>query len=196
MNTLSYRIKVSSEKLVNNKATEKFLTIPTVITLIGLLCILIYILQFSFNIFVTFIPLTVFLAVLSDLADGPLARKLNQQTHAGKLIDSLRDRTILIAGVANLLIIKEEIVYFIIFFLVIFFEIFSLLKRDYVDYIKKRLNPENQFIRICYAVSFCAVFLMTTKIYWEIDFLPTVWIFLSIITLTSLFGLIESIYSK
>ncbi len=190
MNTLSCRIKVSAKNL----SEKNFLTAPTFITLIGLFSIFIYILQFSHSILLTLIPFTVFTALLSDIADGPLARKLNQITHTGKLIDSLRDRAILIAGATNTLIVRDETIYVFIFVFILISEVFSFLKRDYLDYKEKRINPENQFIRICYASAFCAVFLMTVKIYWQIDFLPSVWIFLSIITLTSLFGLIEAIY--
>lgn len=193
MNTLSQRLKVSIGDLVNNQTSERFLTLPTVTTLIGIVAILIYTLQFSFSILITTIPLTVFVAVLSDLADGPLARKLNQKTEIGKVIDSLRDRLILIAGVTNVLIIKENSVYIVVFFIVVISEIYSFFKKDLSDFKKKQSKPENQFKRISYAVAFCAVALVTIKIYWAIDFLPAVWVFVSIITLTSLFGLIESI---
>jgi phosphatidylglycerophosphate synthase len=190
MNTLSYRIKVRAK----NFSKEKILTTPTVVTLIGFISIFIYILQFSHSVLVTLIPFTVFIAVLSDVVDGPLARRLKQKTLFGRLIDASRDRFILIAGATNILIVKNETIYVFIFVFILISEVVSFLKRDYLDYKEKRINTENQFIRICYAFAFFAIFLMTVKIYWQIDFLPSVWIFLSIITLTSLFGLIEAIY--
>ena len=115
----------STEDLVNNETSERVLTIPTVTTLIGTVAILIYTLQFSFSILITTIPLTIFVAVLSDLADGHSTRKLNQETEIGKVIDSLRDRLILIAGVANILMIKEDSIYMAIFFFVVISEIYS-----------------------------------------------------------------------
>ncbi len=90
----------------NNPSFNRMLTIPTIVTLIGILAILFYIIQFGLGLMTGMIPAILTLAILSDAFDGTLARRLNQETHFGKLTDHIRDRSILIAGAGNILVIE------------------------------------------------------------------------------------------
>ncbi len=105
-----------------NKVESKILTIPNIISLIRLLLLvpLVLILQhiedeFIFRIYALVIIL---LMGISDGLDGYLARKLNQITEFGKMIDPISDKLI-IAVIGLFMFLNNEITpaYFILLIL-------------------------------------------------------------------------------
>jgi phosphatidylglycerophosphate synthase len=91
------------KNLFGPKPYEAILTIPNLITFIGIFLLIPYVACFlaGGNRWVMFG--TLFLAGCSDLFDGLLARRLKQKTHTGEIIDSLRDRLLCGAVLGNIL---------------------------------------------------------------------------------------------
>ena len=88
----NYQQKFNKSASVNNK----FLTWPNAITLLrlplaGWITVQIYLGKFIFA-----LALAVFFFIL-DLVDGYLARKLNQTTHLGKILDATVDKIAVLA---------------------------------------------------------------------------------------------------
>lgn len=100
--------RLAAEFLVEPEASvsQKFLTWPNLVTGIGIVLTGIYCWQFFSGAAATLIPITVFLVGLSDLLDGLLARRLNQHSRLGKIIDPLRDRLLGFAMLINAAILK------------------------------------------------------------------------------------------
>lgn len=92
-------------RIFEPKPYKSIVTVPNVITFLGIIFIGIYVREFLLggNRWVIFGSL--FLAGFSDLPDGFLARKLKQCTRIGKFIDPLRDRLLRIAILAHILYI-------------------------------------------------------------------------------------------
>lgn len=85
------------KKTTKIKYSDSIFTVPNIITLIGIALIPLglyyyyvgsYLLSFS----------CFFLSGFSDLLDGYAASRLNQRTELGEIIDPLRDRLLLLAG--------------------------------------------------------------------------------------------------
>ena len=84
-------------KLFEPKPYNAILTIPNIITGLGISLLIPYILSFLFdwNRWIMF-P-SVFFAGFSDLVDGFTARRLKQKTRIGEIIDTTRDKLLLFA---------------------------------------------------------------------------------------------------
>ncbi len=82
-----------------------------------------------------------FTAYLSDLLDGFLARKFNQITEFGKIIDPLADK-IFVIGVILQLYISEEITHFY-FWIVLFRDILILIGGIFVSKTIGKVLPSN-----------------------------------------------------
>ena len=81
---------------------DKKFTVPNIVTTIGIIAIVFYVFAFINN--KTSLLFTALAVIaLSDLFDGFLARKLNQETICGKSLDHLRDRFFQIAVIGNLI---------------------------------------------------------------------------------------------
>lgn len=94
---------VEKEVVVENK----ILTLPNLVTILGLIGIAFYVFQFATETLTLLIPVTVFFVGLSDLLDGFLARKLGQHSRWGKFLDPLRDRLLGLALIINILYVKD-----------------------------------------------------------------------------------------
>ena len=81
---------------------DKKITIPNIVTIIGIIAIVFYIFAFINN-ETPLLFTAIAVIALSDLLDGFLARKLKQETKRGKFLDHLRDRFFQIAVIGNLI---------------------------------------------------------------------------------------------
>jgi cardiolipin synthase len=84
-------------KIFEPKPYDAILTIPNIITGLGICLLIPYILSFlvGYNRWIMFS--SVFFAGFSDLVDGFTARKLKQKTRIGEIIDTSRDKLLLFA---------------------------------------------------------------------------------------------------
>ncbi len=90
-------------------------TIPNFVTMFGILVTFTYTWLFLSNNNNNLILPTLILASLTDVADGFLARLLNQKSKIGIFLDPIRDKLLLTAILINItLIYGSEIIYFII----------------------------------------------------------------------------------
>lgn len=108
--------------------SNKILTVPNLITTLGIFLTVLYIWQFSAEKFTPFIPITVFLVGLSDLLDGFAARRLNQHSILGKILDPLRDRLLVFAILANIFYIKQLTPFILPLLMIILSEAFFYAK--------------------------------------------------------------------
>ncbi len=182
---------VSADTL-DTASSEVKLTVPNIITLAGIFAIAIYVLQIGLNMATVLIPITVSLVVLSDLMDGPLARRMDQETTFGRLIDHLRDRLLLFAGVGNIYLIEKGLITFSLLVFVLVSGLFSFLRKDLPDFRSGRSEPESRIVKISYALTFCATVLMAARIYWSLEFLPSVHFFAVIFLATGTLDLLKT----
>ncbi len=96
--------KEDKMNLFKEKPESAIITIPNIITAAGILLLIPYVWGFLTE-YRWIMGISLFLSGLSDLLDGPLARKLKQMTNLGKLLDPMRDRLILLAVLINIAII-------------------------------------------------------------------------------------------
>lgn len=75
--------------LFREKKADAILTVPTIITVGGIVSVVFYVSSLNF--------VFLFFAGFSDFLDGFLARRLKQKTFIGAILDSLRDRALMIA---------------------------------------------------------------------------------------------------
>jgi|GEM_PF-4599853 phosphatidylglycerophosphate synthase len=81
---------------------KRILTIPNIVTLMGIIAVVFYTKAFlAGDRFM--ITIAICVAAFSDLFDGMLARRLNQCSELGAVLDPLRDRLLLLAVAGNLL---------------------------------------------------------------------------------------------
>lgn len=83
--------------LFGSKEKNAVLTIPNLVTLGGILLVFSYVVFYVYGANRWLIFSVLFLAGLSDLLDGFLARRLGQSTNLGIIIDLARDRLLLLA---------------------------------------------------------------------------------------------------
>ncbi len=103
----SYAKRIWNEFFVEGEdiiVKNDILTWPNLATLLGIVGVGFYVYQFTANVYMHLIPVTVFLIVLSDMLDGLLARRLDQHTRFGKFIDPLRDSLFFVAIMFNIVI--------------------------------------------------------------------------------------------
>ena len=85
------------------KEREKIWNVPNVLTMIRLLLIPVYWVLMSRDYYYTALAVYV-VASLTDLADGYIARKYNQITNFGKLMDPLADKLMVLSVMLSLVI--------------------------------------------------------------------------------------------
>lgn len=102
------------KNLWGEKPYESILTIPNIITFLGIVSIVFYSYGFLTN-SRWLLGITLFLAGLRDLLDGVAARRLKQRTRIGEAIDPLRDRLLLLAVLLNIIYLNFNKFGFILF---------------------------------------------------------------------------------
>ncbi len=93
------------------KEDFKKINIPNAITLIRIILVPIFIfLILSYNFTYRVFGFIIFIiASLSDLVDGYIARKFNQQTELGKFLDPLADKFLVIGALITFIFMSEQI---------------------------------------------------------------------------------------
>ncbi len=94
------------KSLFKEKSYESVVTVPNIITFSGIVAIGFYTYGFLAN-SRWLLGIMLFLAGLSDLLDGEVARRLYQKTRIGEFLDPLRDRLLLLAVLANIFYITD-----------------------------------------------------------------------------------------
>ncbi len=89
------------KSLFKEKSYESVITVPNIITFSGIVAIGFYTYGFLAS-SRWLLGIMLFLAGLSDLLDGEVARRLKQKTRIGEFLDPLRDRLLLLAVLANI----------------------------------------------------------------------------------------------
>ena len=102
------------KNLLKEKSYESTLTIPNIITFLGIVSTVFYSYGFLTN-NRWLLGITLFLAGLSDLLDGVAARRLKQRTRIGEFLDPLRDRLLLLVVLLNIVYLKLDQLPFILF---------------------------------------------------------------------------------
>jgi len=87
---------------------RKIITAPNFITGVGIILVCMYIVSFATNMYTIWIPVLIFYAGLSDVLDGWVARKFNQHSYIGKILDPLRDRFLAAAIFVNIIMIADN----------------------------------------------------------------------------------------
>jgi CDP-diacylglycerol--glycerol-3-phosphate 3-phosphatidyltransferase len=126
---------------------------------------------------ITIALIIAFIAAWTDYFDGYFARKLNQITELGKILDPIADK-IMLACIATVLLIQNILpVWFVI----------ALILRDLIIviggiYSKKKLNyvlPSNMFGK----VTFCFLLLVILGIILKIDYFDTIGLCIALLAL-------------
>ncbi len=87
--------------------SDRFYTIPNMVTLGRIFGSFIYVYQYTFNWETDWILPVVLLILLSDWLDGWLAKVLDQHSHWGKALDPIADRVFLLATLGNLFVLSD-----------------------------------------------------------------------------------------
>ena len=119
-----------------------------------------------------FVLFMFFLAYLSDILDGYLARKFNEISELGKIIDPLADKIFVIAIVFQLFLSEEIPSYY--FWIIIFRDVLILLGGIVVTNITGKVLPSNLLGKITVAsigLFFIAVVAGARDIHWLYDLL-------------------------
>lgn len=151
---------------------DEILTWPNLITTLGILGIGVYIFQYTTETLIILIPITVFLIGFSDLLDGFTARRLNQHTWIGKLLDSLRDKLLRFTFFINLLFIEDSIfIIALLLFVVLASEgiIFFYDLRSYFQKIIIKGHPVSRFAQIPPLLS---IGIIVISEYWFHQYIP------------------------
>lgn len=143
-------------------AGKEIYTIPNLITFMGIILIIVYIFQIYLGLFLFLAPITMVLVGTTDLFDGLIARKLNQHTKIGKILDFLRDK-ILIAGLCFSVIWLNEDV-FLPIILWVSCEII-LLGRDIICFKKENMQIHS-FSKARQAVTLLSVETILIQQFW------------------------------
>lgn len=94
------------KSLFKEKSYESVVTVPNIITFSGIIAVGFYTYGFLAS-SRWLLGIMLFLAGLSDLLDGEVARRLYQKTRIGEFLDPLRDRLLLLAVLANIFYIVD-----------------------------------------------------------------------------------------
>ena len=116
---------------------KKIITIPNIITSIGIILTIFYVLMYATHTLQKLIPVIIFLIGFSDFLDGIAARLLNQHSVLGKFLDPARDRMLMIAVLVNMILIINS--YVVLIWLIIVFEI-SIISIHAIAKYKYNLN--------------------------------------------------------
>lgn len=106
------------------KSRNDIVTIPNIITLFGIIFVFCYLIAFllSWNRWAIFS--FIFAAGFSDLLDGFFARRLDQKTHLGEVLDPFRDRLLLLAILLHIMLIYG---FSMLIIGIVIFEVFVVL---------------------------------------------------------------------
>lgn len=170
-------------------AVIRNLTIPNFLSLVRILVIptmVMYFLEENY----AMAGVMLLISGISDMFDGILARKLNQVTQLGKMLDPVADKLTLIAVVICINILYPTILPFVI---VLFAKEISMLCGGLI-LIKKKIKPPaaewyGKTATVIFYVSVISIVLI--KAIWHITNDMVVYILFSITTLSMLFALVK-----
>jgi CDP-diacylglycerol--glycerol-3-phosphate 3-phosphatidyltransferase len=109
----------------------KIFSIPNLLTLFRLILVPFAVYNIYISNFYTALFL-IFIAVLTDGLDGFIARKFNQITEIGKIIDPLADNLLVISGIVVIQLNKDIHFNIFLFFLILFRELYVLFGSIYL----------------------------------------------------------------
>lgn len=123
--------------ITDPKSRNDIATIPNAITLAGIIFVFAYLIAFLMNANRWIIFSCIFMAGLSDLLDGFFARKFDQGTYLGEILDPFRDRMLLLAILLHVILVSgfNKLVIGIIFFevFVVLAKILSMVRKTALE---------------------------------------------------------------
>ncbi len=129
------------KSLFKEKSYESVVTVPNIITFSGIIAVGFYTYGFLAS-SRWLLGIMLFLAGLSDLLDGEVARRLKQKTRIGEFLDPLRDRLLLLAALANIFYIADFRLLILWGGLIVGFEILTALNNLFL------IAPRNRKVRL------------------------------------------------
>ena len=170
-------------------AVKRNLTIPNFLSFIRILVIPFLVLYFlEENYIMSGIMLLI--SGISDMFDGMLARKLNQVTQLGKMLDPVADKLTLIAVVICINILYPTVFLFVI---VLFAKEFIMLCGGMV-LIKMKIKPPaaKWYGKVATVIFYtCMITIVLLKAIWGISNATVTYILLIITTVSMLFALVK-----
>lgn len=148
----------------SSEMREQFITLPNLVTGIGLLLTGFYVMQYLTGFLVWYIPCVVALIGASDFFDGLLARHANQHSWFGKFFDPLRDKCIWLAFMGNLVVVlgSSALVPFVIVAAV---ELY-MTHIDWRNYTKRVLVHGHPVVRTLQPITLLLIFASVVDMYW------------------------------
>jgi cardiolipin synthase (CMP-forming) len=100
---------------------EKNFNIPNILTVIRILLVPVFIyFLFKEELFYNILAFAIFfIASITDLVDGYLARKWNQTTEFGKFLDPLADKILVIGSFITFLVLNEQVETWMVFLIIL-----------------------------------------------------------------------------
>lgn len=126
---------------------------------------------------ITIALIIAFIAAWTDYFDGFLARKLNQITELGKILDPIADK-IMLAGIATVLLLKNTLpVWFVI--ALILRDVLIIIGGIYSSKKLKYVLPSNMLGK----VTFCFLLLVILGIILKVDYFDTIGLYVALLAL-------------
>lgn len=113
------------------------------------------------------IPVVIFFVAFSDFLDGMAARLLNQHSMLGKLLDPARDRMLMVAVLANIILIVNS--YTILIWAIIAFEISILAIHAIAKYKYNLILGVHTWGKLRLLVHMICAGLFTIIVYWPLQ---------------------------
>ncbi len=160
---------------------NKYLTRANAWTISGIIAILFYAFQFTTGFIVFLAPLVFFYgAVVSDLLDGASARRHNNHTRIGKIIDPIRDRLAGLVVVANMLFLKGVSVIAIEYFVVLILVETCIIMRCFLGF-----STSHLFSKLRHVVHIVCGMIFICQTYWDFWIFPIVSVNILIFTMAT-----------
>lgn len=157
---------------VRSQFRNEFLTVPNAVTGFGLVCCVLYVLQYTIGYAESLIPITVVLIAVSDLFDGLIARHCGQHSWFGKVFDPFRDKCARLAVMGNLVAIVGAPVILPFCLLVVAEGITT--RWEWHHYQTRTVVHGHPLVRFCQPFALLLIFMITIDLYWISVGLPLV----------------------
>ena len=148
---------------------NRILTIPNIVTGLGILLTISYVLMYATHTAEVLIPIIVIIIGFSDVLDGLLARALNQESELGAFIDPLRDRLLMLATIANILWVADGVNVVLVAY-ILYAESIVVITNAFAKF-KFKLNIKVHLVgKVRLLIHLASAWIFSVMVYW-----PNVW---------------------